>query len=159
VSIRKSAVVVILLGILAGSAGTSLAATGNGPCAKAGATVTVSGLTYKCSLIWIVQNPTPAKTFKSSTTRSIVFSGQGGLNEQTSSQRLSGNYSIRWQTFGSCSYYANLSDSNNSDLFDADGAIKGKNTIHNIPSGNYYITVTTGPPPDCSWKAVFTSIK
>ena len=141
------------------SSGTALASTGNGPCGRAGATVTISGTTYKCRLIWIAQGSSSKAAASTSSNSSIVFSGQGGLNEQTASQKLSGSYSISWQTFGSCAYYANLSDNNESDLFDADGALTGHNIIHNISTGFYYVKVTTGPPPDCAWKAVFTSIK
>lgn len=151
----------LLQGVIA--PGASAAVVERSACAKAGITTTISGVAYRCSLVWIAQGKPSARATSGSgsetSSSATVFSGQGGLNEQTLSQPLFGTYQIAWQTFGPCTYYANLSDTYSSELFSADGALTGTNIIHDIPKGNYYLKVTTGPAPTCQWKVTLTPAK
>lgn len=107
-------------------------------------------------------SPTPTNINPSSVSNSVanrkivIFSGSGGLNEQTAPQELSGNYEITWTTFGQCTYYASIGST---DIFSADSATSGTNYLNNLTDGNYSVSMITGPAPDCSWSAKFTPTK
>lgn len=87
-----------------------------------------------------------------SSRNSVTFRGEGGLEEMTASQQLSGNYQIVWKTFGDCAYFATLGGT---DIFSADAATSGTNYISNLRNGSYSVKMTTGPAPSCGWGAVF----
>ena len=95
------------------------------------------------------------ESFENIYRETIIFKGSGDI-EATAKQPLSGSYEVSWKTYRDCVYYAHLSSGN--DLFSADGTFSGTSYIYDLPNGDYYIEVITGPAPSCGWDITFKPI-
>lgn len=90
------------------------------------------------------------------TRKPVSFIGQGGLEENTAPQKMSGTYNVVWRTNGPCSYFADL---NGNDVFTASSQTHGTNYIYDLTPDLYHMHMTTGPAGECTWSAKFYPVK
>ena len=96
--------------------------------------------------------PEPADTREITT-----FTGEGDGNSV--SAPMAGDYSVTWETRGSCYYSADLeSATENESVFSADAATAGTTNLYGLPEGSYHVEMITGPAPSCGWTITFSPV-
>ncbi|MDY0910893.1 DUF2510 domain-containing protein [Microbacterium sp. CFBP9034] len=84
----------------------------------------------------------------------VVWEGQG---EGASAKAiLEGDYVVTWEAVGSCYYSATLDDEAFENVFTASDAATGTNNLYGLEAGEHFVSVITGPAPDCGWRVTFT---
>jgi hypothetical protein len=105
---------------------------------------------------------TTSEIVKETKTHSVMvgqtFEGTGDGN--TILNKLAGDYTVEWFTFGNCYYSADLvkeGDSSGDGVFSSmDTPSTGKTYIYGLDEAFYYIKMITGPSPGCGWSIFFT---
>lgn len=107
---------------------------------------------------------TTSEIVKETKTHSVMvpqtFEGTG--DGSTMLNKLAGDYTVEWFTFGPCYYSADLvkqGDSSGDGVFTAmDEPSTGKTYLYGADEAFYYINMITGPSPACGWSVTFIPI-
>jgi hypothetical protein len=89
----------------------------------------------------------------------ISFSGLGETSG-TEKATFAGSYKVNWKTEGNCYYSGDLKGGELASFdyinaFSVQDPAEGTSNLYDIPAGQYFLKVITGPTPMCPWSVTF----